>query len=256
VQEETRPLAEKKPRPYPIAALELGLQLFNHNYEFVKLSTNNLRSFKAGIQAAPALRAEFYPLAFADLGLASGIGLDAQAAMSFGFKIKDERDNKFPMRWSLMDGGLRWRMQFSRTWKAAVTPMVGLQNVRLSHGALEDGATLNGFPKLNITALRLGLGFELPLVSEWFVVFGDFSYVPVLSAKEILAAPYFPEGSAFGLEGKLGVNVKMWGPLFVRFTGFLSRTNFTLKAESGSTYVADSARYQRMGVQLGFVAAF
>ena len=252
----TAPPAKATTRAYPIATIEVGMQLFNHKHEFAKLKTNNLRSFEASLQAAPTLRAEFYPLAFMDLGLASGIGLDASFAMSLGFKIQDENNNKFPMNWSTVDGGLRWRMQFSKTWRGALTPMVGIQHVSLSHGTLADGTKLNGFPKLSMTALRVGLGFELPFASDWLVAFGDFSYLPVLSAKELLAAPYFPEGSAFGLAGKLGLGVKIWGPLSVRLSGFLSRTNFTLKAASDSPYVADSATYQRLGGQVGLAASF
>jgi len=251
-----KPSAKKKPNPYPIAAAELGLHLFNHKHEFAQLSSDNLRSFRAGIQATPALRAEFYPLALADFGLASGIGLDFNFALSLGFKIQDEHANKFPMHWSSVDGGLRWRLQFSKQWRAAVTPMVGIQRTSLSHGALADGTQLVGFPSLKITAMRIGLGVELPFASDWVVIFGDFSYLPVLSAKELLAAPYFPEGSAFGLEGKLGLGIKLWGPLSLRFSGFLSRTNFKLNAAEGSEYVADSAAYQRLGLQMGVAASF
>jgi hypothetical protein len=262
MQEEPPPLVEEKlpppaktPSPYPIFAFELGLHFFNHKHEFVNLSTDNLRSFKAGIQAAPALRAEFYPLAFGDLGLASGIGLDFGLSMGLGLKTKDELSRSFPMKWSSLDGGLRWRLQFSKTWRAAVTPMFGIQRTSLSHGTL-NGVALNGFPPLGLTSLRIGVGFELPFASDWVVVFGDFSILPVLSAKDILASPYFPEGSAFGFEGKLGIGIKIVGPLYVRFSGFASRTNFKLNAAPGSTYVADTAYYQRIGAQLGLAVSF
>jgi len=248
--------AEPKKRLYPIASIEVGALLFNHRNAFSQMSTNNLRSFRAGLQSAPALSAEFYPLAFANAGLYSGIGLDANVALSFGFKLQDELGNKFPMKWSFVDGGLRWRMQFSQAWKAAVVPMFGIQHTRLSHGALEDGTSLQGFPQLSLTALRAGLGFELPVLADGMVFVGSFSYLPVLSAKEILEAPYFPEGSAYGLEGKLGLRVKIWGPLSARLLGFWSRTNFKLNAPPNSVYIAETSFYQRFGAQIGIAASF
>jgi len=245
---------EKTAYPYPIASFALDLHLFKHTLEFS--NATNLRSFDATIQAVPTLKAEFYPLAFTDLGLFSGIGLDIQFGYGLGLKTKDELEHAFPMNWMLIDGGLRWRLQFSKTWGGAVTPMLGVQHISFSHGTLEDGTELSGFPKLNLTALRIGVGFELPFASNWVVIFGDFSILPVLSAKDILAEPYFPEGSAFGMEGKLGVGVKIIGPLHARLSGFYSRTNFNLKPAPGNPYSADKAFYQRVGAQLGVYVSF
>ncbi|MCL2178420.1 MAG: hypothetical protein FWB81_03280, partial [Cystobacterineae bacterium] len=244
------------PRPYPVFSIALDYHLFNHKLEFVNVTNNNLRSFSAKIQAAPTLRTEFYPLAFTDLGLFSGIGLDFSFGFGLGLKTKDENENAFPMKWMVVDGGLRWRLQFSKTWKAAVTPMLGIQHLSFSHGTLENGTELSGFPNLKLTALRIGVGFELPFASDWVLIFGDFSILPTLSAKDILSDAYFPEGSAFGFETKLGIGIKVIGPLYVRLSGFFSRTNFSLNPSSSNPFQADSAFHQRVGAQLGLCVSF
>ncbi len=240
---------ELKPLKRPIIALEAGLAAASKSFSYSQVATPNLRSYRAPFIFGPNLKAELYPLAIFSDGIGAGLGFEAGYFVAVGLKSRRTgSDVTYPTSISRIDLALKFQIRPSQKSEAHVAPFIGYRLHTFSVAPGGDGSVLDGLPAITYAALKFGLGGELPLGDTGLLVFGKFAVLPVLSAPEILST-YFPSGSAIGLDGGLGLGLKL--PFLqvvqLRLAFDFARYGLTFRSQPMDTYVAEGAVDQYLG---------
>lgn len=226
----------------PFIAVEAGAFLGNRSFSYTQAETSNVRSYNAPFMVAPAFRLEFYPIALLNQGWASGLGIEGGYRFAVGLKSRRAQDDlTYPTSASQLDVGLRFRIRPVASSSAAVIPFVGYRLQTFNVGAASDGSTIDGLPGIAYSALRPGLAGELPFGDSPFMVFAKFAVLVVFSSGQIISPDYFTGGSTFGLEGALGLDVRIIGPLHVRAAFDFLRYGLSFKTSPTDKYIAAGA---------------
>jgi hypothetical protein len=237
------------PRRHHGLTLGLGVDLLNRQLSYVQQATNNLRAYQLSpVFPLPVISLEFSPLASSRQGLLAGLGLEASFAINPALKSHRATSTvSYPTSTMRLDAAVRWRLMPLAGYALALTPAIGVRVQSFKVGAASDGTTLDGLPGINDVGLRAGLGVELPLVTDRLTFVGHFSVLPVFSGGELLSAAYFAHGSAMGLEGNAGFEVRLTGGLSARATFEFTQVSYTFKTETTDTYQATGAVDRYLG---------
>jgi len=242
--------APKKREKRPVVAVEVGWDLATKGFSYSQTGTPNLRSYSAPL-TGPNLKAELYPLTllFQD-SVVSGLG--AEVGFFTAINLKSRRsgsDVSYPTSISRFDVALKFQIRPSAKSAAYVSPIIGFRSHSFSVGPGSDMSVLDGLPAISYAALKFGLAGELPFGDTGLLVFGRFAVLPVLSAPEIISAKYFPNGSVLGIDGGLGLGLKLpfLKMLQVRLSFDFARYGLTFRTQPTDLYVAGGAVDQYLG---------
>ncbi len=229
-------------------AVEVGPDLFSRKFAYHYVQTPNLRSYQASLIVAPKVKVELTPMA-GQRGIAAGFGVEGSYAMAVGLKSRRSDGPSHPTSLTRFELAAWLKIHPSDELPVAAVPHLGFRSASFAVGAAPDGNTLDGLPAISYAALVIGVGGEMPF-GDTFVTFGRVSYLPVLSSGQIISDAYFPQGSASGIEGMLGLGFAVMDKLDVRLTGTFTRYGLSFKTDETSTYRASGAVDQYLGVNL------
>ncbi len=244
------PAAPTKQGRRPIIAIEVGLEVESKSYSYSALATPNLRSYRAPFIVGPALKAELYPLAIVQQGFIAGLGAEVGYFTAVGLKSRRTgTEVTYPTSISRLDVALKFQIRPSSKSDAYVTPIVGFRSQSFSVAPGSDMSVLDGLPAISYSALKFGLGGELPFGDSGLLVYGRFEVMPVLSAPEIISAKYFANGSVLGLDFDLGLGFKLpFVKLLQLRLGFqFARYGLSFRTQPTDMYVAEGAVDQYLG---------
>lgn len=259
------PAEEPKPKKkgrHPVLAIQVGVDGFNRSLKYTQLMSPVLRDYTAAVAFAPAAYVELYPLALVQQGLLAGLGLDASFSMVVGLRSQLKPADcvapcaagpVYGTNSTKLDFALKFRIPFGDSG-IAVAPHAGFRTHSFSVGKGSDGTTLSGMPGINYSAIKLGLVADGTFGN--FLVFLNFSYLPVLSSGEIISATYFPAGSASGLEGGGGIGLKMPFLEALQVRAAFNFTRYGLSFKPSGTYNATGATDQYIGGNLSLRYTF
>lgn len=254
--EEKPPGEEPPPAEYarqakrPVIAIEVGLDISSKRFSYSQVATPNLRSYQAPFILSPDLKAELYPLALVQDGFIAGLGIEAGFAIAVGLKSRRSgTDVSYPTSISRLDVGVKFQIRPSSKSDAHVAPFVGYRAHSFSVAPGSDNSILDGLPGISYSAVRLGIGGELPFGDTGLLVYGKFAVMPVLSAPEIISAKYFANGSVLGLDFDLGLGFKLpFVKLLQLRLGFqFARYGLSFRTQPTDMYVAEGAVDQYLG---------
>lgn len=236
---------EHKP---PFLVLDVGAEILNRRLEYSQVATSNLRRYDLTLYGQLAIGAEFYPLALVRDDLLAGLGLEASIALAPWLQSRlASIPEAFPTSTLRIDAGIRFSIAPIKTFALRIAPYLGVRSHSFTVGALPDGRRLDGLPNISLVGLRAGLAIEVPIVPRWLTLFGRFGVIPVLSSGEIISPAFFPNGSAFGLEGNAGLGVNIVSFLQVRAGFDFARYGFTFTTQPTDPYVAAGATDTYLG---------
>ncbi|MDP3156121.1 MAG: hypothetical protein Q8N23_25830 [Archangium sp.] len=252
---ETTPEAEPEQRGEPEApssakdknkptflVLDVGAEILNRRLEYSQVATSNLRRYDLTLYGQLAIGAEFYPLALVRDDLLAGLGLEASIAFAPWLQSRlASIPEAFPTSTLRIDAGIRFSIAPIKTYALRIAPYLGVRSHSFTVGALPDGRRLDGLPNISLVGLRAGLAIELPIVPRWLTLFGRFGVIPVFGSGEIISPAFFPNGSAFGLEGNAGLGVNLVSFLQIRAGFDFARYGFTFTTQPTDPYVAAGA---------------
>lgn len=264
------PLAHSK---RPVFSVELGLDVQSRVYSYSSIASTNLRSYNAPFIPGLDLKAELYPLAIVQQGFLAGLGLEVGYAFSIGLKSRRKGPDgmflptTFPTSISKLDLALKFQIRPISGSDAYFAPFFGYRSHSFGVGLASDGSSLDGppdamgnlpkatLPPISYSALKVGVGGELPFGSTGLLLYARFAVLPVLSAKDILGAAFFKAGSAFGVDGALGLGFKLpfsfafidAGALQLRLGFDFARYGLSFKTAATDEYVAEGAVDQYLG---------
>lgn len=192
----------REPRPWLV--LEIGALGGRRELRFegAVAGPAPLRGHLAPRYLGAAGRVEVFPAAPAAGDLAAGLGLYGDAASSLGLETTVDGAGRSTRLWRLSLGAL-WRWTSPGATRLTLRPALSYEARR---------ATVRpAVPGLADTALggvRAGLGLEAPIAGPVSLVL-DAGYLRWLVARELLGgrAPYFPGGSAWGIDVEAGLGL-------------------------------------------------
>jgi hypothetical protein len=246
--------ADAKPK---FLVLDVAGELLTRKLEYSQVATANLRRYDLPLYAQPMLGVQFYPLALVRDDLLAGLGVEVNVAFAPWLQSRlTSVPDAFPTSTVRFDGGLRWNITPVKSYPFTITPYLGVRSQNFIVSSLPDGRRIDGLPNISLVGLRVGLGVDVPIVPRWVNVFGQFGIVPVFGAGEILSAAYFPNGSAFGLEGGAGLSVNFTSFLQLRASFEVASYGFTFSTQPTDTYVAAGASDLYLGGRAGLRFSF
>ncbi len=220
--------------------VELGTDLYSRRFDYTQLSTANLRRYNASLIIAPTVGAQLYPFASAK-SLIAGLGLEGSFSFSVGLSSRETKDAPpHPTSLTRLDVGLRFAVRPLKSSDLSISAQAGFRRSSFFVGAAEDGTTLDGMPGITYSALKFGLGLDVPL-AERFTPFLRLSFMPVFSVGEIISPAYFQGGRVSGLELSLGTGVKIVDHWEARLAVQLTRYGIEFRTNPGDTFIASGA---------------
>jgi hypothetical protein len=203
----------------------------------------------------PFVRVELQPLGHATRGLAGGLGVFAEYAVSVGQKTKVEAaggTQEHDTQYSRLALGAAWRVPMGGVY---LVPAVSWEQVTFTVSPL-NGVPVSGFPDSHLTGVKAAVGMELPVGAVTFLA--GARGVRWLSAKDLVAGSpaFFPGGNAWALEAEAGLQFTVAGPLSLKIVGDWSGTRFSLDPDPTGSYRATSAQDNYMGVRASVRAQF
>lgn len=238
--EELPPVPSDKPK-HTIVAGDLGLEFAGKYFSYTQTLSDPLRSYNAPLTVAPSFHLEFYPLALFTQGLFAGLGIDGGAAFVAGLRSRLPDDPvAYPTSIVRVDLGARYRIRPFAGSDAAIVPQVGYRLQTFKVGAAPDGSTINGLPGISYSALKLGVGGEIP-IGDRLTFAATFLAMPLLGAGEIISAAWFPRGGGFGFEISAAMTLKLIGPLHLKVQGNFTRYGLSFQYQDTDTYRATGA---------------
>ncbi len=227
-------------------SVDLGADFLLRSFDYTNRTTSNLRKYDAFL-ALPTGKIELFPLAGAG-GIISGLGIEGGVSLATWLKSTRAGDTDgYPTSTMRIDAGLLWRIMPSSTSDLAFYPIVGIRLHNFTVGEF-NGARLSGLPNLSYFGVRAGLGIDLPVANKLLVFFARVVAIPVFSSGEIVSAAFFNGGgSNFGIEGNVGVGVRIVSHLYLRASFDYTRYTLSFKTTPSDTYVASGAVDQYVG---------
>lgn len=238
---EAPPDSKNQNKP-PFLVLDVGAEILNRRLEYSQVATSNLRRYDLTLFGQLAIGAEFYPLALVRDDLLAGLGVEASIGFAPWLQSRlASIPEAFPTSTLRIDAGLRFSIAPIKTYALRIAPYVGVRSHSFTVGALPDGRRLDGLPNIALIGLRAGLAIEVPIIPRWLTLFGRFGVIPVFGSGEIISPAFFPNGSAFGLEGNAGLGVNLVSFLQIRAGFDFARYAFTFTTQPTDPYVATGA---------------
>ncbi len=241
--------APKKRQPFVV--IEAGADVLSRSLSYVGATTSNLRKYDVFF-VMPEFQLQLFPVALANQGLLSGLGVEGGISLATWLKSSRQGQTEaYPTRTMKVDAGLLWRIMPSSSFDLAIVPFAGIRLHNFTVGALADGTKLDGLPGLNYFGLRAGIGIDVPLADNFFIIFARFAVLPIFTSGEIISAAYFKAGTNLGLEGSAGIGIRIIPHLYVRLQADFTRYGITFKTSPGDTYIATGAIDQYLGGTAG-----
>lgn len=251
---------EEATNKHVVLAADVGVELAGKYFSYTQTERPNLRSYNAPLTVAPAFRLEFYPLALFSQGLIAGLGIDGGAAFVVGLRSRlpsatGGQPVAYPTSLLRVDFGARFRIRPFAGSDAAIVPAVGVRIHNFKVGAAEDGSVIDGLPGISYTAIKLGVGGEIPIGDR--LAFGaSFTAMPLVGYGEIISVDWFPRGGGFGFDISAFMTFKIAGPLHVKVAGYFTRYGLTFETQPTDTYIATGAVDLHAGGFVGLRLAF
>lgn len=246
---ESPPAPEPKGKRKPIfLVLDAGADVLNRRLDYTQVATSNLRRYDLPVYGQLTFGVEFYPLALVRDDLLAGLGVEFGIGLAPWLQSRlASVPEPFPTSTLRIDAGVRFNIAPIKSFPLTFTPYLGVRTQSFTVAALADGRRLDGLPNIALVGLRVGLQIELPVVPRWLNLFGRFGIIPVFGAGEISSSAYFPNGSAFGLEGSAGLGVGVLPFMQLRASFEFARYGMTFTTQPTDPYVAAGASDTYLG---------
>ena len=226
---------------------DLGLAFVqgSRKFGFGTRTAQPLRPYSPGLGApGPGLEARIYPMAFTgDTGLLGDLGLDVAYHRTIGAKSSVADKPDIDVTWQTWHAGVRMRFAVARPLELGVGLAYGQNDFTFS---TTDAALRSELPAAKYQYIRLGGEAKLRL-SPIEVTLGG-AWDPMLKTGPV-GSRFFPDASAYGLEGYLGVSYAIIGDLSARVVGRYERVSI------GKTGATSTARDQFFKGELGITYA-
>lgn len=232
-------------------AVEVGADFLNRNLSYGNVGAGStLRPYSASLFIAPHVRLEFFPLALFSDGFFAGIGLFGDYALSLGLKSKFSNSTdtfEKGTTYNRWQAGLEWRMRFWKDSDFAIVPFYAYSKYKFLTDGDPQGNGFVGLPQYSIWGHKLGVRFDIPISSGfWIIVGGDYllwktKALAVQDATGVNSVSY--TGSSSGFEAELGFHIGIAGPLSIRVFGIYSSTSFTFDDNQPSAAGSATDRY-------------
>jgi hypothetical protein len=250
---------EKKNR-HTVLGVDVGMEFAGKYFSYTQTERPNLRSYNAPLTVAPSFRLEFYPVALATQGLAAGLGIDGGAAIVVGLKSRLPSATggapiSYPTSLLRVDFGARFRIRPFAGSDAAIVPAVGVRIHNFKVSQAEDGSVIDGLPGVSYTAIKIGLGGEIP-IGERLAFGAAFTAMPLVGYGEIVSVDWFPRGGGFGFDINAWMTFKIAGPLHIKVAGNFTRYGLAFETQPTDTYIASGAVDVHAGGFVGLRLAF
>ena len=243
------PRAEERARQY-FLSVEAGGFATSRGLSYTVPSGGSAPvGYNVTLAGGPWVGAEFFPLALATTGLASGLGVFANYATSIGLKSTDASGASLSTSLWWLRAGAEWRLRFIPGFDLAIVPAVAYltQNFTVS-------PSYAGLPNSNLSGVEGSLLFDIPVLRSLSLVAGG-GYVYWSGQGQLVGnAAYYTSGSAYALEAEAGFSARLFGPLGLRGLWIYSSTSYTLT--TSSTYTATAAKDQYNGGRLTLFVTF
>jgi hypothetical protein len=229
---------------HAVLVADVGLELAGKYFDYIQSAKRNIRPYNAPLTAAPAFRLEVYPLALFKKGLLAGLGIDFGTAIVAGLQSREVSatgvSRLYPTSLFRVEFGARFRIRPFSGSEVAIVPLLGLRVHNFKVLPAEDGSVIDGLPGIAYTALKLGVGGEVP-IGERLGIGAAFTLMPLLGFGEIVTVDWFPRGTGFGFDFTAFITVKIAGPLQIKVAGYVTRYGLAFETVPTDTYVATGA---------------
>jgi hypothetical protein len=231
----------------PLLSARTGFSALNIDLQYEGLSTGNLRSYHANFAPAVRFEVDSFPLAHVMKGWERGFGLNLAYETSVGYESTEQNGPSHPTHYHAFDAAasLRWHPFPSSGF--VLQPIAG---VRLASFSVDQvaGAVLTGLPDLSYNGLRLGAAAEYPV---WRLrLIGRATFLPALSAGQIVSSTYFPKGKLYGWELEGGAVYPFLPHWDARLMIGYTRYHYSFDTVPGDPYQATGAANRYVGARL------
>lgn len=224
------PVAAPTVTPVRRAAVDVGVDFSQRKLSYSGTSTGSstLLAYDASAIVSPVVRLEVSPLATSEGRWYSGATIFASGSRSFGLETEDATTahKRHGTTLTKLEGGAGLRLRPSASWRGELLPRVSYRTVTLK----VSGGGIAGLPDTDLAGPSVGVDLEAPLAGRFGVLAGA-SYTAWLQAKQLVKG-YFPSGSAYGLDGNVGVSARVSGPFSLRASLDYTRTTYSLSGTS------------------------
>jgi len=209
-------------RTQHVVAAEVGPFLANRSLSYTSASSGlTPHGYDLYLVSGPWIGLEVFPLAFSTDGPASGLGLAASFGTSTGFTSTSPDGEPISTTMWWLRVGIEWRIHPVQGSRLAVVP-----GVAYSRRSFELDPAYPGLPNSNLAGIEGSLHLDVPL-TRWLGLLAGAGYTYWFEAPDLVGT-YFPEGSAWGLAGEAGLDVRVWGSLSLRGMVVYDVTSYVL----------------------------
>lgn len=225
----------------PLFVLRAEFHSVGRGFSYSDPITTNLRPYSVTFMPTPGVALEAYPLTLTGNGALAGLGL------SFGFRtslgVKSARADgavSFPTTYSSLELGALYRIMLGDGYGgAALIPSIGWSSTSFELEAV-DGVREDQLPNVSYPGLRLGLGFDVPLVSR-LRLYGDGAFVIVGTPGEVISSTFFKAGSVNGLNARVGFSLGIVDHVAAEVGVQYQHYFYAFQPEVGDAFVAGGA---------------
>lgn len=231
---ERAPAREEATLPPPIA-IGAGLSVVHRSFTYNDDVFEALRPYE--LPAAPMLHAslEWFPGAHADLGIMRGLSIIAEGELALGVE-SEEGAQRFGTDLYSVHAGARWLLDVD---DVAFRIDAGYRAFVFAIHTAADGQTRAELPNVEIHAIRAGAAFRWDIGVGLFFT-GQAAYLQPLALGEIASAAWFPRATAGGVEGDLGMGLRV-DDVELRSVFAFRRFFYDMHSEPGDARVAGGA---------------
>jgi hypothetical protein len=241
--EPAAPVASPPRLPAPLS-LRAGFALVGRSFTYSDDIFAALRSYSLPVAPMVTVGLEWRPGGHADLGVLSGLSVRADAEVALALETVGPNGTVFPTEMWSVGAGLRYALTVDE-----VTFHVD-GGYRAQMFTIRDASELQvrpAIPGIEIHALRAGGGVRWDVGPVFFA--GQMGYLAPLAAGEIASAAWFPRAQIGGIEGDIGVGVRV-DDVEIRGMFAARRFFYDMRSEPGDARVAGGAVDQYMSGQL------
>jgi hypothetical protein len=241
------PPSAAPPRP---VALDVGLAFrgIGRSLSYANDSTNSFRGYDLGLGPSIYATLEWFPGAHFTSGPGAHIGVYGAFGYAFGISSQDSAGNTFDTTSYLYDAGVRGRIPIGH-FDLGLRIGVGGQTYSIA----DSGGTASGIPAVDYLFVRFGVSGRYDIAERVGIMLG-FSYLLTLNSGPFRAM-YFPNESVNGIDGNLGLAIRLVAGLELR-AGFDVRVFFHSLNPQGSDPQVEGATDLFYGVTGGLAYRF
>lgn len=225
----------------PWLAVEAGVVLARSDLTFqgAAASPGPLRGHDVPVLAAPRLGLELQPGAWFTDGALSGVSLQGRFAMAVGTRTEVAgTSHATSMSW--LSAGVAWRSAPPLGPRTSVSAAASWERREVT-----ESPPVPGLADRRLSGAKGYLGVSQPL-GRLTSVFAGVGYVAWLEAPDLIAGrtPFFPSGTAWGLEADAGVAVRVARAWWIRIGAEYASTRYRFARDPDGIYLARAARDQ------------